>query len=181
LDVRNFTEFAGGLGGRVAPEEVEELLTTYHGAIAPFVEKHQPTVGGFQGDGVFVIFNWPIEVSDPERLALTFAVESQRALRPVVAEWQRRWWSELGVGVGSAFGWATIVEVGFPDRRDFTPVGPSVNVAARLCEKALDGEILMDDRVVRHLDNGLEPTEAHFDPWPKGLSKEEHFYRVTVA
>jgi len=45
-------------------------------------------------------------------------------------------------------GYATIGPVGFEERRDYTALGPTVNLASRLCDLAQDGEILIDGQVI---------------------------------
>ena len=61
---------------------------------------------------------------------------------------------DLGFGVGIAYGYATLGEVGFEGRSEYAVIGSVTNLAARLCDEARDGEILIAPRVqavVEHL------------------------------
>ena len=54
---------------------------------------------------------------------------------------------ELGLGIGIAQGFATIGAIGFEGRWDYGAIGTVTNLAARLCDKAKGGEILVSKRV----------------------------------
>jgi class 3 adenylate cyclase len=54
---------------------------------------------------------------------------------------------ELGFGVGIAQGYATLGQIGFADRSDYTAIGTVCNLAARLCAEAKDSQILLSRRV----------------------------------
>ena len=62
------------------------------------------------------------------------------------AQWQRQG-HELGFGIGIAQGYATLGQIGFAERIDYTAIGTVCNLAARLCGEAKDGQILISRRV----------------------------------
>jgi adenylate cyclase len=66
-------------------------------------------------------------------------------------ETQRNGWP-LGLGVGIHRGRAVVGSIGSATRRDFTAIGHTVNLAARLCEKAAPWEILVTDAFLATLD-----------------------------
>ena len=53
----------------------------------------------------------------------------------------------IGVGVGIAQGYATLGQIGFEGRSDYTAIGTVTNLAARLCDVAEDGQILVTRRI----------------------------------
>ena len=59
----------------------------------------------------------------------------------------RRDGCELGFGAGIAQGYATLGQIGFSERSGYTAIGTVCNLAARLCAKAKDGQILVSSRI----------------------------------
>jgi len=71
-------------------------------------------------------------------------------MRDRMAELCRAWRRRrhvLGFGVGISFGWATLGQIGFEGRFHYAAIGNVVNLAARLCGEAKDGQILASERV----------------------------------
>ena len=142
-DLRGFTHFASS----VEPEEVLSALTGYHAAVGEVVRRYSATVGWFAGDGVMMFFNDPLPCEDPALSAVTAADELRAALRPFGAHWAQRG-HELGIGIGIAYGYATLGVIGFEGRYEYTAIGPVVNLAARLCDVARSGEVLLSQPAV---------------------------------
>lgn len=69
--------------------------------------------------------------------------------------WKRRG-HDLRLGVGVAAGFATCSQVGSEGRYEYAAIGTVTNLAARLCEKAKGGEVLISHRVFNMLDGGVE-------------------------
>ena len=61
--------------------------------------------------------------------------------------------------MGIAYGYATIGPVGFAERTDYTALGPTVNLASRLCSMAADGEILIDGRTHEAVEDRVHADE----------------------
>ena len=70
----------------------------------------------------------------------------RRAVAGLQEGWRRRG-QEIGFGVGIAQGFATLGQIGFKDRFDYSAIGTVVNTAARLSDAAADGQILVTSRV----------------------------------
>jgi adenylate cyclase len=141
-DLRGFTAFA-----EIAePEEVMAVLSDYHGALGALIHKFEGTLERFAGDGVMVLFNDPIPCPDPCQRGARMAA----AMRVRLAELADRWRGAghaLGFGVGIAHGYATLGAIGFEGRSDYSAIGTVVNLAARLCAEARDGQILVEGKV----------------------------------
>jgi adenylate cyclase len=171
-DLRGFTAFA-----EVAePEEVTAVLAAYHRAAGPLIEKHQGTLERFLGDGLMVLFNDPIPCEEPAARAVALAVELAATVERLCQGWEQRG-HRLGVGVGIAFGFATLGRIGFEGREDYTAIGTVVNQAARLCGEAKPGDILMTQRVASAL-QGKIPVEPLGDLTLKGLRQPVSSFRL---
>jgi class 3 adenylate cyclase/CheY-like chemotaxis protein len=171
-DLRGFTSFAE----TGEPEDVMALLQEYHRAVVPIVFRHEGTLERFMGDGVLVFFNDPLPCEDPVRRAVIMAHEMCQAVGDLAQFWHQRGGS-IGFGVGIAQGYATIGQVGFEGRVEYSAIGTVTNLAARICAEALNGQILVSQRIANAAEEFAElspPQELIL----KGLSKPIQVYYV---
>ena len=82
----------------------------------------------------------------PGPAAAERAIGMRDAVAALNATWRKRG-HRLGLGIGMAQGYATLGRIGFEDRFDYTAIGAVINLAARLCGEAADGEILVSGRL----------------------------------
>jgi len=141
-DLRGFTSFAEAAD----PEEVISVLREYHDTLGVLVDKFEGTVERFTGDGLLVLFNDPLPCHDPSGTAVRMAVEMRTEVARLIAKWGK-YGHDLGFGVGIAHGYATLGCIGFRGRFQYSVTGTVANRASRLCDKALDGQILVDAKV----------------------------------
>lgn len=141
-DLRGFTAFAES----AEPEEVMALLHDYHAALVPLIQAFDGTLDRFVGDGLMVYFNDPLPCPDPAERAVALAVAMRAAVAELAQKWRRHEY-QLGFGIGIAQGFATLGQIGFEGRFDYSAIGTVINTAARLCEAAKDGQILVTSRV----------------------------------
>jgi adenylate cyclase len=141
-DLRGFTAFSE----TAAPEDVMVVLCEYQSALGTLVDKFEGTVERFTGDGLMVWFNDPLPCSDPCGRAARMGIEMRDCVSGLIAKW-RKLDRDLGFAIGMAHGYATLGRIGFERRSDYAAVGMVVNLAARLCNEARDGQILVDSRV----------------------------------
>jgi adenylate cyclase len=164
-DLRGFTAFAE----TGEPEDVMALLRDYHAAVVPLIFAREGTLERFMGDGLMVFFNDPLPCEDPAHRAVRLAIDMRAAVGELAAAWRRRGHA-IGVGIGIAQGYATIGQVGYEGRFEYSAIGTVTNLAARLCGEAKDGQILISQRVATGVD-GMAELEALGDLPLKGLSK----------
>ena len=150
-DLRGFTAFSE----TGEPEEVMEVLQRYHETMGRLIYEHDGAIDHRAGDGIMIIFNDPIPCDEPALRAVRLGVAMRRAMRPLTEEW-RKLGHDLGFGVGVSLGYATLGMVGFEGRYDYTANGSAVNLAARLCDEARDGQILISGRAYATLDGTIE-------------------------
>lgn len=147
-DLRGSTAFSEA----TEPEEFMAALAEFHEVTGELVTAFNATVGHFAGDGFMVFFNDPVPCDNPAESAVRLAVAMRDAMGTVKQRWARLG-HEVGFGVGIALGYATLGEVGFQARRDYTAIGRVVALASRLCDEASDGEILVSPQVQDAVEN----------------------------
>ena len=153
-DLRGFTAFTDA----AEPEEVESMLREYHATMGPLVVEYEGTLDRFAGDGILIFFNDPLPVPDAPGRATRMALAMQQRFGDL-----RKRWSKLGyqldLGIGIAQGYATVGAFGYEGRFDYTAIGSVVNLAARLCNKAGPGEVLIDRKTRASLDDAAKVDE----------------------
>ena len=141
-DVRGYTNLSERLGS----VEMANLLSTFYEECATAIWERGGIVNKLIGDAVFAIFNFPIRHDDHVRRAVEAGLELQRRCLAILPE-------EVGVGVGIHTGELAIGEVG-QLCRDFTAIGPVINLAARLQGAAVPGEVLVSAEAHDELGTG---------------------------
>ncbi|MBX3503732.1 MAG: response regulator [Alphaproteobacteria bacterium] len=150
-DLRGFTTFSE----TAEPEDIMTLLGEFHGAVGPLIRHYEGTLDRFLGDGLMVFFNDPLPCPDAPARAAKLALEMRGAVQALMPRWIRRG-HRLGFGIGMAQGYATLGRIGFEDRLDYTAIGAVVNLAARLCSEARDGEVLLSGRLAAAVEEFAE-------------------------
>jgi class 3 adenylate cyclase/CheY-like chemotaxis protein len=173
-DLRGFTAFAES----AEPEEVMAVLNEYHAAMGTLIFAHEGTLERFTGDGLMVFFNDPMPCADPAARAVRMAAAMRARHAELSAQWQKLG-HDLGFGVGIASGYATLGRIGFEGRFDYGAIGSVTNLAARLCEHAQHGQVLISQRVEAALD-GLARTEALATLELKGFRRPVGVFNVVA-
>jgi adenylate cyclase len=155
-DLRGFTAFAE----TAEPEEVMTILGEYHACAGAIIHKFEGTIEHFAGDGLMAMLNDPLPCAEPCLQAVRMAAEMRAAVGELTAKWRKHGF-ELGFGIGIAHGYATLGRIGFEGRFDYAAIGAVPNLAARLCDEAKDGQILIDGKVKVAVEAAaqLEPLE----------------------
>ena len=172
FDLRGFCSFAE----TTEPEEVANVLRSYHFVIGHSVRAYGGTLERFTGDGTMIFFNDPVPVPEAARRAVDMALDLRDRFEVLGKEWRARG-HVLGVGTGIAKGYATAGIIGFDGRWDYGVIGPVTNLAARLCQAAQAGQVLACRRVVAELGDALEVATV-VDLELKGLSRAVRAYDV---
>lgn len=157
-DVRGFTAFSEDRDPALVIDRLNEVL----GLEADVVRRHGGDVDKFVGDAMFAWFSGP----DRCRRAVDAAVEILSGLE---ARFAGKAGTEIGFGIH--VGEVVVGSMGSQDRRDYTAIGRSVNLAARLCSAAKSGQILVSQAVATELEdtlslNPLPPVSAKGFPEP---------------
>lgn len=161
VDLRGFTRVTANNDSAA----VLHALAEYYRTVGQVAAQYGGTIKDQAGDGVLILVGAP--VAEPSHR--THAVEMAKALR-VACEARRRDWAgrglDLGIGIGVASGSVTAGVIGQGARMEYTAVGAAVNLAARLCQHAADGEILVAPETLA----GLSPDTGNWQPLDEALS-----------
>jgi class 3 adenylate cyclase len=172
-DLRGFTAFSE----TAEPEDVMAVLREYQGSLGMIVDKFEGTVERFTGDGMMIWFNDPLPCEDPCGRAVRMGIEMRERVTELAVNW-RKYDHNLGFGIGMAHGYATLGRIGFERRFDYAAVGMVVNLAARLCGEAGDGQILVDSKV-RAAVESFATTEPVGELSLKGFNRLVKAFNVT--
>jgi adenylate cyclase len=150
-ELRGFAEFTAS----AEPEDVMAVLDHYYAGVGELMHRFEATVGHLTGDAIMAYFNDPLPCEDPALKAVELALEMRAVMVELTARWRKRGF-RLGHGVGIALGYTTLGMIGFEGRMDYGPVGTVVNLAARLCAEAAEGDALLDQRAMAAVEASIE-------------------------
>jgi class 3 adenylate cyclase len=171
-DLRGFTAFAE----TTEPEVTMSVLRQYHEVLGDLVFRFEGTLERFTGDGLMVFFNDPMPCSDPAIRSVRMGVAMRNDVAGLAEGW-RRSGHDLGFSVGIAQGYATLGRVGFEGRFDYAAIGTVTNLAARLCDAAAAGQMLVSQRVHAGVEDLVLSTEVR-DLQLKGFARPVSAYEI---
>ena len=171
-DIRGFTS----MSEKLPPSDVVKVLNEYLDSMEEQVFQHGGTLDKYTGDGMMVLFGAPLEQPDHAERAVRAALGMQAA---AVELGQRRSGEQKTVsyGIGIATGLAVAGHIGSTRRLDYTAIGDTVNLAARLEGKAPPEAVLISQATYEAVKgiviaDELEPTMV------KGKELPVTVYRV---
>ncbi len=147
-DMRGFTAVAE----RLSPSDVVPLLNEYFSMLSAVTREHGGTVFHMAGDGLMAGFGLPLPSDDASGRAISAARGMITGFGQLAAEWKAKLGIDTGIGIGINAGDVIVGDVGAPERPSYTLIGDTVNVAARLVQRARAGEALFSLSVKQALD-----------------------------
>src|SRR4029453_7875813 len=140
-DMAGFTRLAETLD----PEEVHRVINSCFELITAEVHRFEGTINQYTGDGVMALFGAPIAHEDSARRAVHAALGIQRAL----SAYGRRLEAERGIRLAMRLGLNTgpvvVGRIGDDLRMDYTAVGDTTNLAARMQQSARPGTVVVTE------------------------------------
>jgi class 3 adenylate cyclase len=167
-DLTGFTSFSE----RVAPEEAVAMLNKAFSAAVPVVLAEGGTIVQFAGDAMMVIFNAPVRQADHALRAARAALRLQSETAAV-----QRDAAEPRFRVGLNTGQALVGNVGSAELRNFTAIGDTTNLAARLQTLAPPGSVVIGQRT-RDLLGDAADVRPLGEPQIKGKSLHVRVYEL---
>ncbi|NWF69335.1 MAG: response regulator [Chloroflexi bacterium] len=170
-DLENFTSTSE----QTEPEDLLRLLNRYHTLIVRIVQEFGGTVDKFIGDAVMALYNTPLMQADHALRAVLTALKIREELVKFHEQLDPALRMKLNFGIHT--GTAVVGNVGAQDVMDYTAVGDTVNIAARLQQMARGGAIYISQATFDAVNPFIE-SEKVGDLNVKGRSGTVHTYNV---
>lgn len=151
-DVVGFTS----MSEKLDPETVYTIIDESVAAFREEIYAYEGTLDKFMGDGVMALFGAPIAHEDDPARAIRCALGMQNALKRVNDDLVSKHGITLQIRMGLNLGTVVVADIGADLRMNYTAMGDTVNVAARLQSVAEPGTILASRAV-------YEETRALFE------------------
>jgi class 3 adenylate cyclase len=172
-DIKGSTELISGLD----PEAAQQLLDPAIQHMMTAVHRFEGTVNQVLGDGIMALFGAPIAHEDHALRACYAALAMQAALRTYAEEVRRTHGLPLQIRVGLNAGDVVVRAIGNDLHMDYSAVGQTTHLAARMEQLATPGNILLTTATLR-LVEGLVRVNA-LGPVPvKGLAEPVEVYEL---
>jgi CheY-like chemotaxis protein len=147
----------GAFAARSDPEDALAVVDEFQAAVDRLAVRFGATVASSTADAVTLVFNDPLPSPDAVPRAARLAVMLTDELRRLIAHWGERPGCNLGWGAAICLGDAALGRVGGDDRWQYAAVGPVVDRAARLRDRARPhGTVLVDQDAGAALDGLVE-------------------------
>jgi class 3 adenylate cyclase/tetratricopeptide (TPR) repeat protein len=146
-DVAGFTTLAEQLD----PEIVHDVMNRCFEGITAEVHRFEGTINQYTGDGVMALFGAPIAHEDSPRRAVHAALGIQRAIHRVAQVLQAERGLSLQMRIGINTGLVVVGKIGDDLRMDYTAVGDTTNLAARLQQIAQPGSVVISAATQQHV------------------------------
>jgi len=146
-DIRRFTSLAE----RLPPKQVVDLLNAYFTCMIDVVNKHEGMVDKLMGDSVMALFGVPFPANEDAMNSVRCAVNMQKEVKRFNKIRAGQGLPTLEMGIGLNTGPVIAGNIGSKDRMEYTVIGDSVNIAARLQGIAKPGEVLISETTYKQV------------------------------
>jgi adenylate cyclase len=175
-DIRGFT----GISERMDPAHLLGFLNEYFTAMVDTVMEHEGVVDKFMGDGMMAVFGAPTPREDDALRAVKAALRMRATLAELNRRFEARGQPLVRIGIGIHTGPVVAGNIGHVERKQYTVIGDSVNVAARLesLTKEYAADILVSEDTFARVRGQVE-AEPLQEVRVKGREQPLRIYRVT--
>jgi adenylate cyclase len=127
-DLQNFT----GMSEQLNTKQLVRLLNDYLTAMSGVLYEYQSTIDKYIGDAIMSFWGAPLPQPDHATLAVRAALKMQEAMAAFSAEYGKRGWPQMKMGIGINTGRMSVGNMGSKYRLAYTVMGDAVNLASRL-------------------------------------------------
>ncbi|GMR08263.1 MAG: adenylate/guanylate cyclase domain-containing protein [Gammaproteobacteria bacterium] len=153
-DIRGFTARTEAMSA----EDMIKLLNRYFDKMTMAIHANKGTLDKFMGDGIMAFFGAPNELENPSQNAFDTGRKMLQGLEELNKELETENITPFQIGIGLHQGSAIVGNVGSETRHDYTAIGDTVNVTARLegLTKVVGYALIVSGSVLQHLGNQQE-------------------------
>lgn len=127
-DIRGFTT----ISEKLDPEALVKLLNEYLSAMTEIVMNNKGVVDKYMGDAIMAFWGAPLKIKNHAALAVKTCIEMEEKLKELQKKWNHEGVPSLEIGIGLNSGPAVVGNMGSYDRFDYTAMGDTINLGARL-------------------------------------------------
>ena len=142
-DIRGFTS----MSEKLSPSEIVKLLNKYFKSMIDVVFKYNGTLDKIVGDELMVLYGVPLKNENDTFDAVRTAVEMFKALDKFNKKIISEGYEPFRIGIGINQGKAVSGNIDSDQQMNYTVIGDTINLGARLCSHAKSGEILISKTV----------------------------------
>src|SRR5262245_28190589 len=160
------------------PEEARKLLDAVLERMMDAVHRYEGTVNQVMGDGIMALFGAPVAHEDHAVRACYTALRIQEAVKRHAEEVHRRQGALVHVRVGLNSGEVVVRSIGSDLRMDYSAVGQTTHLAARMEQMAMPGSIVVTAHTLALAEGWIQVEPL--GPLPvKGLGEPVEAYELT--
>lgn len=176
-DVRGYS----GIAELTDPSLLAQQLHAHRALLNDAILSHGGTVMQFTGDGVMAVFGAPFPQADHADRSLEAAIQMHRRQQHLNDEWSGNGLTPFRLGVGLCTGEVAAALLGSDERLEYTLVGDTVNLSARLQDLARPGgQVVMSDTTYFALTS--QPPAKALDPtMVKGRATPVNAYMIDAT
>lgn len=174
-DITDFTTMVED----IRPEALMPQISRYLEELGGGIQKNGGTIDKYIGDAIMAFWNAPLPQENHARQACLAALECRRLSRTLNDHWMETGQPVFETRFGLHLGEAVVGNVGSSDRINYTAIGASVNLTARLeaLNKHYGTQILVSEAVVNAVasDFLFRPVDRVM---PKGVTRHYDIFEL---
>ena len=132
MDIVGFTPISEYYKNKDDPEGLVEVINDYLNRMSKIVLKNGGTIDKYMGDCIMAFWNAPLDCSNHAEMAVKTAIECAEETDKIKAEFKAKGLPDINIGSGVNTGICIVGNMGSEMRLDYSVIGDSVNLAARL-------------------------------------------------
>jgi len=172
-DIRSFT----AISEHMEPEDVISMLNEYFDAMVAIIFKYNGVLDKFIGDELMATFGVVGSAEEHPLNAIKAGIDMQKKISQLMSGFALKRYPTFEVGIGINTGKVVMGNLGSKNRMDYTVIGDTVNVTARLEQMAEGKTILVGEETYRRC-RGVVQMEPKGDAFVKNRSKPVKYYQV---